>query len=321
MTDAKQPQGSYYKAHPAPGSTGAFSRISLPDPSAIGVFDSGLGGLTVAKAIAQALPHESIVYFGDTKRCPYGPRDPFEVRQFVRQICSWFEKRDVKLIVMACNTATAAGLELAQREFSIPVLGVIVPGARAATAITRTRRVGVIGTVATIRSEAYVRAIHALDAGISVFQAPAQRFVEIVEEGWRVKDPNSANALNPEIVSIARNYLSCFEGTGIDTLVLGCTHFPVLAGPIGEVMGPEIALISSAEETARDVTETLIRRGQLARNDAHGTWQFATTSDDPADFAQLASRIIGTNVPVPERVSIAQLEALAREHERAIGLA
>jgi glutamate racemase len=282
----------------------------------IGVFDSGLGGLTVAKEISRELPNESIVYFGDTARCPYGPRDLAEVRRFVLEIGSWLTQRGVKLIVIACNTATAAGLALAQRAFDVPVIGVVEPGARAAVHATVNRRVGVIGTVGTIESAAYSTAVRALDAGVTVFSAAAPRFVDIVEEGLRrgpgpLEDwiaESSEVFIRPSFYEIARDYLDPLKRSGVDTLVLGCTHFPLLSTPIQQVMGPRITLISSAEETAREVAETLERRGQRS-TDRGARLEFATTGD-AEEFSRLGARVLGRSIDSAENVTLPDLESL-----------
>lgn len=288
---------------------------------AIGIFDSGLGGLTVAREIMRALPDESLVYFGDTARCPYGPRDLDEVRRFVLEIGSWLELRAVKLMVIACNTATAAGLELAQQEFSVPVIGVVEPGARAAVMATRNRKVGVIGTAGTIESGAYSRAVRALDAGVTVFSAITPRFVDIVEEGLRrdtgaVEDllADSADVfIRPSFYELARDYLDPLKRNGIDTLVLGCTHFPLLSTAIGQAMGGRVEIISSAEETAHEVAETLARRGQLATTEPDSQLlhhRFATTGDTE-EFERLGSRVLGRGTGVVEQVDLEELAALA----------
>ena len=282
----------------------------------IGVFDSGLGGLTVAREIARALPHESILYLGDTARCPYGPRDLAEVRRFVLEIGSWLTHRGVKLIVVACNTATAAGLALAQRAFDVPVIGVVEPGARAAVMATVNRRVGVIGTVGTIESGAYSRAVRALDAGVTVFSAATPRFVDIVEEGLR-RGPGPLETwmsetaevfIRPSFFEIGRDYLDPLKRSGIDTLVLGCTHFPLLSASIQQVVGPSVRLISSAEETAREVAETLERRGQLI-GEAEPQYRFATTGD-PEEFARLGARVLRRPIGDVEAVTLDTLTAL-----------
>jgi len=294
----------------------------------IGIFDSGLGGLTVAGEIMRALPDESVIYFGDTVRCPYGPRDPAEVREFVLQIGQWLTERRVKLIVIACNTATAAGLPLAQCAFDVPVLGVVEPGARAAVQSTVNRRVGVIGTVGTVESGAYSTAVRALDAGVTVFSVATPRFVDVVEQGLRLGEGTIEDWLaetgdvyiRPSFYEMARDYLDPLKRSGIDTLVLGCTHFPLLAAPIQQVVGPKVRLISSAEETAREVAETLAARGHLAEPGAKRTETFATTGD-AEEFAGLGARVLGRPVASAEFVELAELETMVtgdlRERQRA----
>lgn len=283
----------------------------------IGIFDSGLGGLTVAGEIMRALPDESIVYFGDTIRCPYGPRSPEQVRSFVLQIGSWLVQRPVKLIVIACNTATAAGLALAQQVFDVPVIGVVEPGARAAVHATINRRVGVIGTIGTVNSGAYSQAVRALDAGVTVFSVPAPRFVDVVEQGLRLGNgpledllaETSDVYIRPSFYEMAREYLDPLKRSGIDTLVLGCTHFPLLAAPIQQVVGPSVRLISSAEETAREVSETLAKRGHLADGTGARDELYATTGD-PQEFRQLGARVLSKQVTTAVHVPPADLEGL-----------
>lgn len=265
----------------------------------IGIFDSGFGGLTVAKAIHDKLPQESIIYLGDTARCPYGPRPQREVRSFVREICSWLTSQQVKLIVIACNTATAAGLAMAQQDFDIPVIGVVEPGARAAARATINRKVGVIATQGTVDSCAYSDAIRARDAGVTVFSTATPRFVEIVEDGLRRSnspiEKMTADAsdvyLRPAFQEIARDYLDPLKKIGVDTLVLGCTHFPILAPLIQQAIGEGVQLINSADETAKDVATTLKRRSHL-RQEGDGTLRFYTTGDDIDDFMGLARRVL-----------------------------
>jgi glutamate racemase len=283
----------------------------------IGVFDSGLGGLTVVRELAVALPDESLLYIGDTARCPYGPREPDEVRRFVLQIGTWLSSQQIKLMVIACNTATASGLALAQRTFEVPVIGVVEPGARAAVQATRNRRVGVIGTVGTVRSGAYSDAVRSLDAGVTVFSAPAPKFVDIVEAGLRMDDSPLESLMSqtadvfvrPSFYELARDYLDPLKRAGIDTLVLGCTHFPLLSAAIQQVVGPNVRLISSAEETAREVRETLEARGHAAVADARPEHRFVTTGD-PEEFERLGSRILGWPTGAVEAVTVEDLERL-----------
>lgn len=268
------------------------------DNAPIGVFDSGFGGLTVAREITKALPDESIVYLGDSARCPYGPRSLEEVDGFVQQIGSWLVERGVKLIVIACNTATAAGLAHAQQTFPIPVIGVVEPGARAAAHATRNKRVGVIATKATVESDAYTKAIRHIDAGITVFSTATPRFVEIAEQGIRMAEGPIENYtslaskvyIRPEFSEIAKEYLEPLRRCEIDTLVLGCTHFPLLKALIGGVVGHDVTLISSAKEAARDVTEILDRHHQRAQVGRHAVYDFYTTGDDVTEFQSFGSR-------------------------------
>ncbi|MDO9557552.1 MAG: glutamate racemase [Coriobacteriia bacterium] len=282
----------------------------------IGVFDSGLGGLTVAREIMRALPEESVVYFGDTARCPYGPRQPHEVREFVLQIGSWLARQPVKLIVIACNTATAAGLALAQQVFDVPVVGVVEPGARAAVKATINRKVGVIGTVGTVDSGVYSAAVRLLDAGATVFSVATPRFVDVVEQGLRMGpgtledwlSESSDVFIRPSFYEMARDYLDPLKRNGIDTLVLGCTHFPLLSAAIQQVVGANVRLISSAEETAREVAATLEARDQLASDE--GRFERYVTTGDVDEFARLGGRVLRRRTTDVAQVSLSELEAL-----------
>ena len=297
---------------PTHGPAGAL--LSGVSPCApIGVFDSGFGGLTVAREIAKALPQESIVYVGDSARCPYGPRDLAEVDGFVQQIGAWLVERGVKLIVIACNTATAAGLAHAQRTFPVPVIGVVEPGARAAAHATQNRRVGVVATKATVESDAYTRAIRHLDAGITVFSTATPRFVEIAEQGIRMAEGPIENYtslaskvyIRPAFEEIAREYLEPLRRCDIDTLVLGCTHFPLLKALIGGVVGRGVTLISSAREAALDVAEILARRDALAPSDNGPCYEFFTTGEDVSEFASFGSRVFRAPIDTVARVELA----------------
>jgi glutamate racemase len=288
-----------------------------PTDKPIGIFDSGLGGLTVARAIAKELPSESIIYIGDTKRCPYGPRDQAEVRLFVRQVGAWLESRDVKAVVIACNTATAAGLDVLQRSLEVPVMGVIEPGARAAIQATRSRRVGVLATQGTVDSGSYVRAIGMLDAGVRVTQAAAPALVEIVEDelvsGAHLhEDWMSDKAIfdTPAIRAATRAAAAPLLGRGIDTVVLGCTHFPLLAPEVRSALGDGVRIVSSAEETSAELRATLDRRGDLAPAGVDPAYRFATTSDDITEFAVAGSFIFGHPLDSIEHVDLEDLEAL-----------
>lgn len=298
--------------------TSSFRALVPNANEPIGIFDSGMGGLTVARCITTMLPDESIYYVGDTKRCPYGVREPAEIREFVRQIGLWFSRRSVKLIVIACNTATAAALPLAQRTFDVPVVGVIVPGARAAIQASVNRRVGVIATPLTIASDAYARAIHRMDAGVQVYSLATPRFVPLVEdelatgrhlhEDWR---RHRDVFMTPEVRSVVAEDLAPLSQVGIDTLVLGCTHFPLLTPAIRETLGDHVSIVSSAEETTREVAETLRRRGQLARPGSLVRHRFATTGDDITTFAAAGQFIFGRSLASIEHIDLEDLEALA----------
>ena len=267
----------------------------------IGIFDSGFGGLTVARDIARKLPNESLIYLGDSARGPYGPRPLSKVDEFVQQIGSWLVSRGVKLIVIACNTATAAGLSHAQQTLPVPVIGVVEPGARAAAHATKNRRVGVIATKATVESDAYTKAIRHIDAGITVFSTATPRFVDIAEQGVKMAEGPieeytslaSKVYIRPAFQEIAQDYLDPLRRCEIDTLVLGCTHFPLLKALIGGVIGRDVTLISSAHETAIDVAEILARRGELARPGAVARHEFNTTGTDTEGFERFGGRAFG----------------------------
>lgn len=280
------------------------------DNRPIGVFDSGFGGLTVAREIIKLLPEEDLVYYGDTAHCPYGPRSLDEVQSFVLNICSWLVQQDVKLIVIACNTATAAGLEIAQKTFDIPIIGVVEPGARAAARATHNRRVGVIATQGTVDSGVYTRAIRNIDAGITVFSTATPRFVEIAELGIQMaKGPiegytslASKVYIRPEFQEIAQDYLDPLRRCDIDTLVMGCTHFPLLKALIGAVVGSGVKLISSATEVSLDCKDALCRREILAQPGHSATRRFATSSENLDEFASFGERVLRMPLGNVERV-------------------
>ena len=219
----------------------------------IGIFDSGVGGLTVARSILDQLPNESTIYIGDTARGPYGPRPLAEVREFALESLDFLVAQGVKAIVIACNTASAAMLRDARERYSIPVIEVIQPAARRAVAATRSGHIGVIGTRATIDSTAYLDAFAAAPQ-LDITSIACPLFVEFVERG---------ETSGAEITKIARGYLAPFIGAKIDTLVLGCTHYPLLTGVISYVMGEAVTLVSSAEETAKDLYRTLVEKNLL----------------------------------------------------------
>jgi len=221
----------------------------------IGVFDSGVGGLTVAAAIQDQLPNERIIYFGDSARCPYGNRAPDEVVQYSAEVCDFLFARDVKMIVVACNTATAVALPYLVARYDVPVIGVIQPGAKAATQVAGVRRIGVIGTAVTIASGAYEAAIRARLPSVSVYSVACPTFVPLVESG---------RLSGPDVLSAVWDGLEPMIQYGVDTLILGCTHYPLLQPVISEVMGDRVTVISSAEETAFAVLRQLDASGEAA---------------------------------------------------------
>ncbi|HWC11393.1 MAG TPA: glutamate racemase, partial [Acidimicrobiales bacterium] len=230
------------------------------DDRPIGMFDSGFGGLTVARAVIDLLPDEDLVYFGDTGRYPYGPRHLDQVREFASQITRLLvDDLDVKMVVVACNTASAAALEVLRFDFDVPVVGVIDPGVRAAVQATRRGRVGVIGTVGTIASGAYQRAVRATRAPVQLTCASCPGFVELVERGETASD---------QAYVLAERLLAPLRAAAVDTLLLGCTHYPFLARTLGDVMGRDVVLVSSADETAFEVRAILHDTGLVRRSGA-----------------------------------------------------
>ena len=252
----------------------------------IGIFDSGVGGLTVARAILDQLPNESTIYIGDTARGPYGPRPLAEVREFALETLDFLVEQGVKALVIACNTASAAMLRDARERYNVPVIEVIQPAVRRAVAATRTGHIGVIGTRATVDSKAYLDAFAAAPQ-LQVTSIACPLFVEYVERG---------ETSGAEITKIARDYLAPVMEAKVDTLVLGCTHYPLLTGVISYVMGEGVTLVSSAEETSKDLYRTLVENNLL--RDAHGgspTHKFLATGDAKA-FESLARRFLGPEV-------------------------
>jgi glutamate racemase len=254
------------------------------DDRPIGVFDSGIGGLTVLREIVRQLPNESIIYFGDTARVPYGSKSGDTVRRYSNEAATLLIERDIKLLVIACNTATAhAGAELAVR-LTVPVVGVIEPGARAAVRATKNGRVGVIATAGTVRSGAYDLSVRRKLPGVRVYAQPCPLFVPLVEEGWTEHDAARI---------IAREYLGPLIQMDIDALILGCTHYPLLKPLIEETVGPAVAIVDSGEETAIEVAEALHRRGALRAASSPPDLVFLA-SDAPHRFREVGRRLIGS---------------------------
>jgi len=261
---------------------------------AIGIFDSGVGGLTVLKRIAQRLPQEHLWYLGDTARVPYGTKSADTVIRYARSCAARLTERGIKLLVVACNTASAYALDTLTAELPVPVIGVVEPGALAAVRRSRNGRIGVIGTAGTVASGAYTRAIAALNPDIHVYSKACPLFVPLAEEGWvRGELPRS----------VARTYLADLAGNRIDTLVLGCTHYPLLRAPIAHAAGPGVRLVDSAQETAKAVEMTLRETGLLRRSSAPGKRQFLV-SDSPASFAKVGARFLGHSLAGVEWVDV-----------------
>lgn len=261
---------------------------------AIGIFDSGIGGLTVVKEVVAALPGENIIYLGDTARVPYGIRSPETVTRYSFENTRFLLAQEIKMLVVACNTASAVSLAAVQREFPLPVVGVLEPGARAAAAITRTRRVGVIGTEATIGSGAYEKAIKAINPDIQVSSRACPLFVPLVEEGWT----------HGEVAMlVAERYLAPLRERNVDTLVLGCTHYPLLKEVIGTIMGRTVTLIDSATETAKEVSGLLAERGAKKQGRGAADRKFFVT-DSPARFEKAGKLFLGDSRVTAEQVRV-----------------
>jgi glutamate racemase len=260
----------------------------------IGVFDSGIGGLTVVRELMRQLPDESIIYFGDTARVPYGPKSPDTVLRYSREIVSLLDAQGVKAIVIACNTATAHALPALRRELSLPIIGVIEPGARAAAAATKSGRVGVIGTAGTIKSGAYETEIKRILPDAFVFSQACPLFVPLAEEGWTEDEAT---------MLIAERYLTPVAEARTDTLVLGCTHYPLLKGAIGRVVGREVRLIDSAEETARQTAEILRSKNLQASEKGNARYRFIA-SDAPETFLRVGSRFLGSAIDRVETITL-----------------
>jgi glutamate racemase len=255
---------------------------------AIAILDSGVGGLTVVKEVMRQLPQEKIIYFGDTARTPYGPRSAYEVRLFTKQIVDYLKQFQPKLLVIACNTATAAALDYIRSAVSIPVVGVIHPGARAAVKTTKISIVGVIGTEGTIKSEAYVHALRQLSPHIQVIQLACPSFVPLVEKGLFDTEETKLE-IEKSLAPLRKERMDC--------LILGCTHYPFLRKTISNVMGIRVSLISSADETAREISTVLYHHDQLATAAAIPIHQFFCSGDSKL-FQQIAQEWLGDQIKV-----------------------
>lgn len=249
----------------------------------IGVFDSGIGGLTVVRALMHRLPHENIVYFGDTARVPYGPKSPQVIREYSGQDTDFLVRHDVKMIVVACNTVSAVALDVVQKHSKVPVVGVIIPGARSAVRVTTKKRVGVIGTIGTISSNAYANAIRQFDASVEVIGQACPLFVPLAEEGWV---DHKATEL------IAKEYLFPLKLQKIDTLVLGCTHYPILRDAITKVLDDTVRLIDSGEAAAEEV-EDVLKQLELRNSSSQKANVQFFVSDIPHKFSEVGERFLG----------------------------
>jgi glutamate racemase len=271
------------------------------DARPIGVFDSGMGGLTVLHECLVTLPHEDYVYLGDGARLPYGPRPLEEIRRFAAEIASYLEGLGVKLVVAACNSATAAALPGLQRRLSVPVVGVLAPEAHAAVLATRNRRIGLLATEATVASGRYVDLVQALDAGATVVPVACPRLVPLIEGD----DP-----FGEDTAIAVREYAAPLKEASVDTVILGCTHYPLIRPIFQRVFGRGVTLVFSAEETAREVGELLDRRGIGNGDEREGACRFLTTGDT-ALFREMGRRFLQLPIAAVEHVDIAALEAAA----------
>ncbi|MDZ5470764.1 glutamate racemase (plasmid) [Bacillus sp. 31A1R] len=252
----------------------------------IGVIDSGVGGLTVAREIMRQLPNEQIIYLGDTSRCPYGPRPSEEVKTFTWQMTRFLLKKNIKMLVIACNTATAVVLEEIQNSLSIPVIGVINPGARSAIKVTKNFHIGVLGTIGTVKSNAYENALKSINSSTVVKSLACPKFVPLVESG---------EYEGPVAKKVVAETLSPLKNQGLDTLILGCTHYPLLENIIKNVMGKKVTVISSGEETAREVSTILHYNKLLSKSKIEPKHEFYTTGSSTI-FTRIASKWLDKKV-------------------------
>ena len=262
----------------------------------VGVFDSGVGGLTVAREIMRNLPSEKIVYFGDTARVPYGSKSKETVIRYSRQIIRFLQEQQVKAIVVACNTASAFALDTVRDEFDIPIIGVIESGAKVAAARTRNKRVGIIGTVGTVGSGIHAQYLKKLDPGITVFGKACPLFVPLVEEGW---------LHDPVTVEVASRYLKELQDTDVDTLILGCTHYPLIRSTIRRVMGEEVCLVNPAYETALELGKLLEEQGLSSTGTEQKEFPYRFYVSDLADeFKEFANSILPYDVEMTKKIDI-----------------
>jgi len=266
--------------------------------SPIGVFDSDVGGLTLVGELFKSLPQEDIIYFGDTARFPYGSKSKEVVTRFSLDIANFLKAQKVKIIVVACNTASSFALSSLREKIDLPVIGVIEPSAQAAIDTTRNFKIGIIGTKGTIKSGAFEEALKKIDRNIKVFSQKCPLFVPLVEEDWLDE---------PETSQIAEKYLSPLKDKGIDTLILGCTHYPPLKELLWRIMGQEVSLIDTAEATAKAVKRTLEEKNLLRKGNRKAGYKFFV-SDDPEEFRRLGRRFLGKSIDKAERVNLEEMK-------------
>jgi glutamate racemase len=281
---------------PAASSLAAMAHLTFDQP--IGIFDSGIGGLTVVKEVMRLLPNEKIIYLGDTARVPYGTKSDRTIKAFTLQCCLFLLEHNVKMIVMACNTASSVALEFVANMFKIPVIGVILPGSLAAVEQSSGKKIGVIGTQTTVNSESYKKTIKTIDPRAEVFSQACSLFVPIAEEGW---------IDHSVTLEICEEYLKFFSGTGIDTLVMGCTHYPILSAgiekAINKIMGKRIRLIDSGVETAKLAKEILTEHKLLNHDVREPSHKFCVT-DLPKNFSRVGEMFLGSKMDSIETVNV-----------------
>jgi glutamate racemase len=271
------------------------------DPRPVGVFDSGMGGLAVLHECLVTMPQEDFVYLGDAARLPYGPRPLPEIARFAREIARWLAREHVKLILVACNAATSAALPELQEELEVPVVGVITPEAHAAVQATRNRRIGLLATQATVDARRYEWLVRALDAGAQLVAVACPRLVPLIE---------SDDPFGEETVAAVREYAEPLKAAGVDTVVLGCTHYPLIRPIFQRVFGRDVTLVFSAEETAREVAETLARKRMENDPAREGAYRFLTTGD-PDLFRRMGARFLQLPIAHVERVDLGELAGVA----------
>lgn len=264
------------------GDSDGSGRRAPVDTRPVGLFDSGVGGLTVLHECLVSLPAEDYLYLGDTGSFPYGPRTLEEVRALAFRNTAFLVEHDVKLIIVACNSAAAAALPQLQEAFDTPIVGVVMPGARAAVQATRNRRIGVMATEATVRSASYQQALHALDAGLDIFPVACRRLAPMIQEG---------DVFSEEVEQAVRDCVRPIKEAGADTVILGCTHYPLLSPMLRRLLGPNVSLINSAEEIAREVAEILERKGIGNLSGREGDYRFYATGD-PEAFRRVGARFL-----------------------------